>query len=445
MTENNRVIIPKDKKDKVLNDLNEPVGLRLERDSQGEHFKFYFPPQYTEKVIKEDGSESQSLFDYKDDIIKLLRIIDKFRDNDSFDGNGKENFLPIYSCLWVINDYITNGVYKETEKYYTCDISGKISWKNTIKKVMPFVNEGQLVYPKFNVERLRQIDNELFVKIQMYCVNLSTNIVGWYFGIKPQEFVEYNKEDEQLKYFIKYLTQKKQETFLDYKKMLIDCMLSILKEVHQSGSIFSSVFTDSFHTVFENLVVNAFSTVSKDDLKHFYPTSKWYLYGDKEGKEDSKLRPDAIYINNDSKKIFIIDAKYYNYGYQGKIDNISDLPSTSDVSKQVRYAEDLETKLRPGNKILDDSIIKKYGIGNDYKIYNIFILPFSDPNQKVKYIGYNEMKNNVNDNKPYTKVYTYMVDLKTLTDAFFNDSDKKKLNVFLIKEIKGMFSTKTQK
>ena len=108
MTENNRVIIPKDKKDKVLNDLNEPVGLRLERDSQGEHFKFYFPPQYTEKVIKEDGSESQSLFDYKDDIIKLLRIIDKFRDNDSFDGNGKENFLPIYSCLWVINDYITN-------------------------------------------------------------------------------------------------------------------------------------------------------------------------------------------------------------------------------------------------------------------------------------------------------------------------------------------------
>lgn len=72
---------------------------------------------------------------------------------------------------------------------------------------------------------------------------------------------------------------------------------------------------------------------SKIDISKFFPNAYWNIQGKVE-EDKSKLRPDSILLN--SNKVYILDAKYYKYGITG---NISDLPHTDSIQKQITYGD----------------------------------------------------------------------------------------------------------
>ena len=95
---------------------------------------------------------------------------------------------------------------------------------------------------------------------------------------------------------------------------------------------------------------------------------------------------------------YVIDAKYYNYGYSR---NQKDLPQSSSITKQIGY-----------NHYLSDHNDRK-------KHYSVFLLPTSLENEPIEYVGYaaSEKEKNVID-----KVAVCLIDLRTLVDVFYGTS-----------------------
>ena len=97
---------------------------------------------------------------------------------------------------------------------------------------------------------------------------------------------------------------------------------------------------------------------------------------------------------------FVIDSKYYNYGYTG---NPRDLPQSSSITKQIGYNYYLENKFDPNT------------------FYSVFLLPFAKPKEEeeiIKYVGY--AKNECSDHiKSENKVAVCLIDLKSLIDTYF--------------------------
>lgn len=87
--------------------------------------------------------------------------------------------------------------------------------------------------------------------------------------------------------------------------------------------------------------------------KIYFPKSDWKINGKVLTNHFHPLQPDSIMLCNG--ELFILDSKYYQFGVSLKID---DLPSTSDVSKQVVYGKYARKKFSG-------------------KVFNAFILPFN--------------------------------------------------------------------
>ena len=86
------------------------VGIKFLEDG----IKVYFPLGYE---IPSNNS------DCRKSIIKLLKTISiekKLNKSDSKYSltKGKDREIPINSFLWIINDYLNNGLYNDKEKIY---------------------------------------------------------------------------------------------------------------------------------------------------------------------------------------------------------------------------------------------------------------------------------------------------------------------------------------
>ena len=117
-----------------------------------------------------------------------------------------------------------------------------------------------------------------------------------------------------------------------------------------------------------------------------------------------KLRPDTITKDEVEKKYYILDAKYYNFGYSK---NPQDLPQSSSISKQIGY-----------NSYLRENFKK---VENDYKAQSVFILPFSkiDGDDCIKNIGFAERNGN---NYEDDRIKVLLIDLKTLIDMYLSNN-----------------------
>ena len=83
-------------------------------------------------------------------VIQLFKTI-KLAHEKKLDYENGENFLmcndglSIDSYMWILSDYIENGLYSDSEKTYHQNNNGKINWKRTFKTA-PFVSHNSLVY-----------------------------------------------------------------------------------------------------------------------------------------------------------------------------------------------------------------------------------------------------------------------------------------------------------
>ena len=174
----------------------------------------------------------------------------------------------------------------------------------------------------------------------------------------------------------------------------------------------ASFGTNDFEYVWEGLIDRVFGIEDKDK---YFPHCTWKIKG--KGKETldwrsekrTALRPDTIMeLQEDCKKIFILDAKYYQYP--------KTLPGTGSILKQIAYAEFVETML------------------NEKNIFNAFVLPYAaeeDCNAETAYrlenFGYAECewrKGDAENAKHYERIYGILLDVRSIMQRHPQHSDE---------------------
>ena len=312
----------------------------------------------------------------KNDIIKLLTTIQKF--SGRYEGNTNkyktgEVYLdfPILSYQYIIYNYLTYGYYTDNETHYSESVRGKIDWKRTIQKEKPQVDSGNVVYLKYITRTNRINENNLITKIHEWCVYESFLKLGWLFlgtnAMPKKPSIRFNKN-----VFKSIINKELNNTFNTQKLGLFKAMLNVIdyQEIETIDSIFNESFgVERFEKVWENLINYAFGVDNRED---YFPHTSWtiVLEDGNKSKQNNPLIPDTIMLKeNTSNRVYILDAKYYYYGINNRSD-ISGLPNSTDIEKQIVYGEYIEKK--KSSLSLDDNC----------EVYNAFIMPFNSLDEK---------------------------------------------------------------
>lgn len=387
------------------------IGVKYDKGN----VKIIFPLGFN---IPSDENECKKCVNLLFKIIKLSNEKNLDLENT---GNYKKNSnnLPVESYIWVLNDYIANGLYSDHETIYTQYQLGKINWKRTFKTKF-LVSHGSLVYLTPIVEKNSNIKN-ILTEIHSVCIDKSIDIIGpLYSGICKLNNVKETKN--KIKYYIQIIEKEMLNSFDDRKKILLYHLKKILQEQIDNGNdTIRNYGIRHFEYVWEYMV----NKICGDkNISKYYPTTEYYIKK-REKYIPSKLRPDTIFIYNNV--FYIIDSKYYKFGITGLN---KDLPSSESIQKQITYGQFINNNFNLDNKYND--------------IYNAFVIPYCKNNnvfginKNIEFIGYSicnwELSNEFNSK--YLKIAIILVDTKYIIESYFNKD--KTIKDELILEIKNV-------
>ena len=323
------------------------VGIKVDSDNAMVYFPIGYDLPQTDKEIRKDIKNLihvLSEFTTKED---RLIAVNRFAAPQAVD-------FPINAFRGVIEYFLGNGYYIETEPAYTMAAKGNQNWPRTLRQVTPLIQTkngvSSPIYTEFVVRKQNPNANKEITQINRFCVYEAFKRLGWlYIPSMPED----PGPHPDVKTSIVIVRDKLARTFEDKRKMLFQNMKDMLEYLDEKTSDKQFYFgTDDFDHVWERLIDRAFG---ERDKEKYFPRSRWLLdYG--KYKEKHPLMPDTIMIYNG--KYYVLDAKCYRYGVTGVPDH---LPNGSSINKQITYGEYLEK-----HKCIDAG-----------SIFNAFIMPFN--------------------------------------------------------------------
>lgn len=360
---------------------------------------------FVPRVFREDE-------DWKKDIRLFLKSIEiaktKNTENINKGSNNIDNAWPIDSYLWLINDYLENGLYYNREKKLSRSNSGKIEWKRTLQQV-PIYSDGNIIYDQLITSKMTPA-NDMITHIYKLCLRQSVDKIGWLFNYNFHIQID---QIVSIKEMIMRVRKELNETFDDIKRIRFNHMLNILKTTEGDNMLSShySYGITNYYYVFETMVDMLFDGITEDEKKKYDPNGYWQLNGQNRFLA-SRLRPDTILKRND--KTYILDAKMYQYG---ATHDRSKLPETQSLQKQITYGDFVSNNLR------------------DKNIRNAFILPYNkclksfinDPgaikynDSNLVYFGYAYVDwRDDEDFQDYDNIYAFGIDFNYLLNNYKN-------------------------
>lgn len=383
---------------------NSFVGLRIRNDE----IHFHYPESYNISDISDKKS-------FRNDIVNIIRTISLAKsktavNNQSDSGFASSEQFAIMSYLWIIRDYISNSYYRNSGKIYRTNGKGKINWKKTLE-TDPIVSNGNIIYNNVVVE-VRNDCDDVITEAHKWCVFDSVRKIGWLFGISEKSVFVPRTPESVMKKYVRAIKTELMRTLDDVKKMRLHHMLKVLTGVDDSDRTKEIVYgVDKYHYVYERMVDYVFSNVS--DITKYNPNANWYLKkNDYKPSEASSLRPDTICLEpikesaSGEKVAYVLDAKFYRFGTTG---NVSDLPTTTSIQKQITYGDNIICNLQQKENI--------------QCVYNAFILPYNKNNNKfgyendLEYIGFSEA-NWRKDELLHTRICAFLIDTKHLISTW---------------------------
>lgn len=405
------------KKENIIKqeDANEFMGIRILDGIP----KVYVPLTFR---VSEDEKQRN-----KDIILFLKSLSLAFNDKEYIkqSGNAQDDLWPIESYLWIIKDYLENGIYQNREKEYKNNSQGKIDWKRTIRN-MPIYSNGNLVYTDF-VSRLISSTDDVLSYTYKYCLSISAKRIGWLFNCFFNITIE---KKLSLNEMITNVRKALSSTYDDIKRARFKHMLAILTNVDDKAvdSKEHTYGVKNYYYVFERMVDIYFNGICASEMKRYYPHGQWNIYPNLDiSFASSELRPDTIkHIEKEYKYTYVIDAKMYKYGGLKHLNYPTEgLPETTSIQKQITYGDYIQ-------RFIDvDRIVR-----------NIFVLPFDKSlerfteckgnveyiNDNIAFIGFARgdwrlTEANLKRKCEYEYIFSFVIDLNFLLKKYSNRID----------------------
>lgn len=376
------------------------IGLRVENNN----LVFSYPVTYR---LNQDNEKE--LFSQIKKILATISLTSQSEQYNTLYENYSElqpkSEVPLLAYLYIIEDYITNGKYRNFEKIIKKENKGKINWKKTLKQI-PYFSNGYPIYSTFYTEHESQYD-DVIVDIYKHSLKIAINTFGWLFNLEEDEYIKstiYEYKEETKDFFLQIIQKELSQTYNDKKRHRLITMREIISGLNINLSDTFKVYgVDQYWPVFEYMLRNMFENIDKERYKDLYPNTKWML-GELETKPQRALRPDIIY-EKENEYYIVIDAKYYPYGHT--LDP-NDLPGSADIFKQFVYSDNIKM------------------MTNSKNAYNAFIMPFN--NQQVKHkipSNYKKIGYATSSNKKGEIIVGILIDLTYLIDNYSKKFNKK--------------------
>ena len=367
----------------LLNIFSEFVGIEYKStDSLNNEIIIHYPKSLGELPLSNKKENKKILLDF----VKSLKLSKNIECEEKLNNDGENNIdrFPLFSYLWIWNDFKTHGKLIFNESINNYNSSGKINWKRTLEG-NSLIYKDNVIYNDYVYKNKIKAEN-LLSEIYDYCVYKSLEMIIFLTNLS-ENFIHplYKNIKKRKNKYISCLKEAIESTFDDEKKLRYNHMLNIVKALDTDSSINKNIFgIKSYAPVFEKEIDVMLGNVN--DISKFYPEAFVNVEGVGEIKL-SNLREDTIHIKND--ECFIIDSKFYEFG---------NMPGASSIAKQIIYAQNIKTN---HSEFKSD------------KIYNIFLIPRCFEDEKwneriIRYHGYSYLKNQ-KDN--YEKVHIYFIDL----------------------------------
>lgn len=364
------------------------VGIKCENNDISVNFPLGYSVSQDDKELRKDILL----------LLNTIRTTTAKKDSEVTEGHKVYNdtAFPIQAYMAVIYDFYSRGYYKEREVIYNIAKRGKIDWNRTIKTQKAYIQNDNAYYLDFVTKKNTVNNDEIITLVHEFCVYESFSKIGWLFtsSIPERPKLKYNK-----KLFRTVLREKIANTFNDKNKALFISMLAIID--YQGSEQSKKNFrygTYRFEYVWESMIDKVYGITGKEE---YFPKTYWNVTGQEH--PNASLEPDTIMVCNGT--VYVLDAKYYKYGATGRV---GDLPESTSINKQITYGEYIAKH---------DKFKKIYG--EDFKVYNAFLMPFNSLSQRWKTdinvlrVGeaYGDWKQN---RKSYEKVQGIVIDIKHL-------------------------------
>ena len=362
--------------------------------------------------------------DLRADINNLFYVLaafmkeDKLIEESKFAAPRTVDF-PMHAYLKIIRDFLRTGrYYIETDPRFKTDTRGNASWPRTVREQRALVQKnGSLIFTNMTVRSVTPNADKKITQIHRYCVYEAFDKMGWlYVPYMPEQPGPHPDNKEAI-----YILEKKlASTHNDIEQELFSAMIAMIRYKDEQSDDKQYFFgTDFFERVWEKMVDRAFGIVEKDQ---YFPKARWFMdYG--RNKEKNPLQPDSIMLYGGN--VYVLDSKLYRYACSN-LDNPDLLPNSSDINKQITYAEYIErVKGVPSNRL-----------------YNAFIMPFNSAKNFFMRIGPNgELIPDINDfignvgeaigdwkpnPKNYERVQGIVIDTRFLMYSYMAMPDQRK-------------------
>lgn len=403
MEDTSRIKYIKTSKGNILKDdvLTDFVGLVFDydKDKNGE-INIHYPKSLGELPLADEKENRKLLLN----LVKSLKLLKNADYENKYHDNTIENInldkYPLYSYLWIWDDFKVHGRLIFSETVNSKNSSGRINWKKTLQGPS-FIYNDNVIFNDYVYKK--KIDKEnLITEIYDYCVYKSLEMIFFLTNLSKNIVHPLYKDISGRKNeYINCLTDIIETTFDDEKKLRYKHMLNIVKSSSFDSLINKYVVgVSSYAGVFEKEIDILLGNVS--DISYFYPKASLIK---EDGSEEplGNLRQDTININ--AGEYYIIDSKFYEFG---------NMPAVESVEKQIVYGESIE---------------RNENVSGD-NIYNVFLIPRSfeeedwESNDIIKYHGYSKVDWKDN-NKKYEKVLFYFIDLKYVINNYRNGYQEK--------------------
>lgn len=333
-------------------------------------------------------------------LIRLILKVKKDSNNGLDDKTGETNVqFPFDAYRRIILDYVNYGFIREPERNETNHGGGRIDWLKTLRKSQPLWTKNGPVH--LSPIRINTIySHQDIMQIQSYCLKLADFHIGWLYGRKKPILRQWSSA--KLLWARNKIELFKRQTFDGRISKLLRSMQVILSNqvddtrnvegYYNIGIQGSTAVGDMWERMVEGVLGSG---------KHGqYSPQAIYTYAN----QTSNVAPGNMELDSirfDDSKCTVIDAKYYG----------ERLPATSDINKQITYAE---------------WVAKKHE-GENIQVHNLFILPGEILHPHHEYIGYATMDILEDKSKPYHKVHLKRIDFYQLMKMYLrNDKSKSK-------------------
>lgn len=387
---------------------NSFVGMKI----IGNQIHFFFPESYHFDV---DHFERDDFLD----LLKTISIAKSFSADkvETYDSRQGKHELALLSYIWILEDYLKNGFYINSEKVLRVNQRGKISWKKTFQQ-QPVISGRNVIYSSLIAE-VKSPQDTVLAEAHRYCVKKSIILIGWIYGVVPESIETAVNTKKMIPRYLDAIRSELDRTFDDEKHSRLVHMENVLiglDEVVDDNHIVYGV--DTYHYVFERMINSIFGTEKVDE---YYPTFTWHLkYSSDTGDQAGPtIRPDTIMRYGKDDDIYIIDSKFYRYGSLD-LSRTKGLPEAASIIKQITYGAYVQSKYP------------------DNKIYNVFILPYDakgvnadmimDDNKQLVYVG--GVSSGWEKDKTYGTIHTFLIDLRYVVKTWnrmMHERDRERL------------------